>query len=137
MRASALLHVRACVELSTCVCMCVCVLPQNLALIVLGVGAVFSVIFHLGTTESGRTKERVRPKAEEVEEEDEEQGASRPLLPKPRTQLLLLQWKCWLRQPSFYQVREESRSSFLEGVVVLTAGLALGCRWPSSTCPPG
>lgn len=41
------------------------------------------------------------------EEEDEEQSASQPLLPKSRTLLLLLQWKCWLRQPSFYQVRRE------------------------------
>uniref|UniRef100_A0A674PIF3 Major facilitator superfamily domain containing 12a n=1 Tax=Takifugu rubripes TaxID=31033 RepID=A0A674PIF3_TAKRU len=79
---------------------------KNLALIVLGVGAVFSVFFHVGTAESRQTKE-VRHKREEEEkqqEEDEEQSASRPLLPKSRTLLLLLQWKCWLRQPSFYQV---------------------------------
>ncbi|XP_056912395.1 major facilitator superfamily domain-containing protein 12a isoform X4 [Takifugu flavidus] len=78
---------------------------KNLALIVLGVGAVFSVFFHVGTAESRQTKE-VRHKREEEEkqqEEDEEQSASRPLLPKSRTLLLLLQWKCWLRQPSFYQ----------------------------------
>ncbi|TNM98321.1 hypothetical protein fugu_014567 [Takifugu bimaculatus] len=86
---------------------------KNLALIVLGVGAVFSVFFHVGTAESRQTKE-VRHKREEEEkqqEEDEEQSASRPLLPKSRTLLLLLQWKCWLRQPSFYQVRRE-RATF-------------------------
>lgn len=39
------------------------------------------------------------------EEEEEEEGAERrPLLSRPRTLSSLLQWKCWLRQPSFYQV---------------------------------
>uniref|UniRef100_H3DMX9 Major facilitator superfamily domain containing 12a n=1 Tax=Tetraodon nigroviridis TaxID=99883 RepID=H3DMX9_TETNG len=64
---------------------------KNLALIVLAVGAVSSVVFHLGTAERRLTEEEARQ-------------ASRPLLPSSQTQQLLLQWKCWLRQPSFYQV---------------------------------
>ncbi|KAG7525643.1 hypothetical protein JOB18_029951 [Solea senegalensis] len=76
---------------------------RNLALIVLGVGALFSVFFHLGTTES-------RPEAAGYEgggggeEEEEEEGERRPLLPRPKASSSLLQWKCWLQQPSFYQV---------------------------------
>ncbi|XP_073346762.1 major facilitator superfamily domain-containing protein 12-like [Pagrus major] len=66
---------------------------RNLALIVLGIGAIFCVFFHLGTTES-------RPEGGEEEQE----GERRPLLPRPRTVSSLLQWKCWLQQPSFYQV---------------------------------
>lgn len=76
---------------------------KNLALIVLGLGAVFSVFFHLGTTESRQATEEVRHTREEVEE-DEEQSASKPLLPRSQRRPLLLQWKCWLQQPSFYQV---------------------------------
>uniref|UniRef100_A0A671TY80 Major facilitator superfamily domain-containing protein 12 n=1 Tax=Sparus aurata TaxID=8175 RepID=A0A671TY80_SPAAU len=53
---------------------------RNLALIVLVIGALFCIFFHLGTTES------------------------RPLLRRPKTVSSLLQWKCWLQQPSFYQV---------------------------------
>lgn len=34
----------------------------------------------------------------------EEEGERRPLLPRPKTNSPLLQWKCWLRQPAFYQV---------------------------------
>ncbi|XP_036940504.1 major facilitator superfamily domain-containing protein 12-like [Acanthopagrus latus] len=67
---------------------------KNLALIVLGIGAVFCIFFHLGTTES-------RP---EGGEEEQEEGERRPLLRRPRTVSSLLQWKCWLQQPSFYQV---------------------------------
>lgn len=64
---------------------------RNLALIVLGIGLVFSLLFHLGTREH-----RSRP-GEEVE--------NSPLLATRRTTLSeLLQWKCWLRQQSFYQV---------------------------------
>lgn len=110
---------------------------QNLALIVLAVGAVSSVVFHLGTAERRLTEEEARQKREEVEEEEEEQGASRPLLPSSQTQQLLLQWKCWLRQPSFYQVSEENRQSSPGGAAVLTGRLVFACRWPFSTCPPG
>lgn len=72
---------------------------RNLSLIVLGIGTLFSLIFHLGITER-------RPGAEgEAEgQEGEEEAERRPLLPRPETSSGLLQWKCWLRQPSFYQV---------------------------------
>uniref|UniRef100_A0A6Q2WXA1 Major facilitator superfamily domain containing 12 n=1 Tax=Esox lucius TaxID=8010 RepID=A0A6Q2WXA1_ESOLU len=56
---------------------------RNLSLIVLGIGALFSLVFHLGTKET---------KGGEGEKE-----AISP--PQP-----LLSWKCWLEQPSFYQV---------------------------------
>lgn len=69
---------------------------QNLALIVVGLGAVFSLIFHLGTKE--------KPYPPGVLPEPEE---STPLLHKeplgPTRPLLL--WKDWLLEPSFYQVQ--------------------------------
>ncbi|XP_018551465.1 major facilitator superfamily domain-containing protein 12 [Lates calcarifer] len=82
---------------------------RNLALIVLGIGTLFSIFFHLGTTEQrpGATGEaggeEARRKRMEQEEEEEE-GEQRPLLPRAKTSPSLLQWKCWLQQPSFYQV---------------------------------
>ncbi|XP_047445714.1 major facilitator superfamily domain-containing protein 12-like [Mugil cephalus] len=84
---------------------------RNLALIVLGIGALFSIFFHLGTTErrlgageeeEGGEERRKRRRREEEEEEAE--GERRPLLPRSDTSSSLLQWKCWLQQPSFYQV---------------------------------
>ncbi|KAM9322538.1 major facilitator superfamily domain-containing protein 12-like [Pholidichthys leucotaenia] len=71
---------------------------RNLSLIVLGVGTLFSIIFHVGTSE------RSIRAAREEEEEEEVEGVRRPLLPRSDTPSVLLQWKCWLRQPSFYQV---------------------------------
>lgn len=73
---------------------------RNLALIVLGIGAVFSLIFHLGTKERGSN---VEARGDE-EKEEEEEGERRPLLPRTKTNSPLLQWKCWLQQPAFYQV---------------------------------
>ncbi|XP_019963938.1 major facilitator superfamily domain-containing protein 12 [Paralichthys olivaceus] len=72
---------------------------RNLALIVLGIGALFSIFFHLGTKESRQGEARgedVRKRMEEEEETSE--------LPHSKTPSSLLQWKCWLQQPSFYQV---------------------------------
>ncbi|XP_058138265.1 major facilitator superfamily domain-containing protein 12 [Dasypus novemcinctus] len=60
---------------------------RNLSLLVVGVGAVFSLLFHLGTREGRR-----RPA------EPEEHS---PLL-SPARRLLL--WRHWLREPAFYQV---------------------------------
>ncbi|XP_033838971.1 major facilitator superfamily domain-containing protein 12-like [Periophthalmus magnuspinnatus] len=66
---------------------------RNLALIVLAIGLVFSLIFHLGTSEH-------RSRAEATED-----GEQSPLLASRTTTLsATLQWKCWLKQPSFYQV---------------------------------
>ncbi|NXI31638.1 MFS12 protein, partial [Sterrhoptilus dennistouni] len=67
---------------------------RNLALIVVGLGAVFSLIFHLGT------KEKPYPPGVLPEPE------STPLLHKepPGPPRPLLLWKDWLLEPSFYQV---------------------------------
>lgn len=64
--------------------------PQNLSLLVVGIGAIFSLLFHLGTREGRKQL---------VEEPDEHS----PLL-APTTARPLLLWKHWLRQPAFYQV---------------------------------
>ncbi|XP_040911552.1 major facilitator superfamily domain-containing protein 12-like [Toxotes jaculatrix] len=82
---------------------------RDLALIVLGIGALFSVVFHLGTTEwkPGAGGETAGPEARTrrtEEEEDEEEMERRPLLYRSKASSSLLQWKCWLQQPSFYQV---------------------------------
>ncbi|XP_073180437.1 major facilitator superfamily domain-containing protein 12 isoform X2 [Lepidochelys kempii] len=68
---------------------------RNLSLIVVAVGAVFSLLFHLGT------KEQRNPQARLLEPEEHT-----PLLKKghksPPRPLLL--WNHWLREPAFYQV---------------------------------
>uniref|UniRef100_G3PP31 Major facilitator superfamily domain-containing protein 12 n=1 Tax=Gasterosteus aculeatus aculeatus TaxID=481459 RepID=G3PP31_GASAC len=64
---------------------------RNLALIVLAIGALFSLLFHLGITE--------RRPAADGDGEDRE-----PRLSLSRPSSSLLQWRCWLQQPSFYQV---------------------------------
>ena len=73
----------------------------------LGIGALFSLFFHLGIKEkssgaAGEVGGEEGRKRVEEEEEEEEEGERRPLL--PATSSFLLQWKCWLQQPSFYQV---------------------------------
>ncbi|XP_055722035.1 major facilitator superfamily domain-containing protein 12-like isoform X2 [Salvelinus fontinalis] len=81
---------------------------RNLSLIVLGIGALSSVLFHLGTREEQRgAGEEKREEEEEEGEEGEEKGERRPLIPRPQAAgpaQSLLRWKCWLKQPSFYQV---------------------------------
>lgn len=66
--------------------------PQNLSLLVVGIGAIFSLLFHLGTREGRKQL---------VEEPDEHS----PLL-APTTARPLVLWKHWLWQPAFYQVRD-------------------------------
>lgn len=75
---------------------------RNLSLIVLGIGALFSVVFHLGTREKRRGGEGKRD-----EEEEEEEGERRPLISAPQAPAAvqpLLRWSDWFTQPSFYQV---------------------------------
>ncbi|XP_009704503.1 PREDICTED: major facilitator superfamily domain-containing protein 12, partial [Cariama cristata] len=68
---------------------------RNLSLIVVGLGAVFSLIFHLGT------KEKPYPPGSLPQLEE-----STPLLQKEPTSppRPLLIWKDWLLEPAFYQV---------------------------------
>ncbi|KAG7230585.1 hypothetical protein INR49_025302 [Caranx melampygus] len=64
---------------------------RMLALIVIGTGALFSLIFHVGTKEAPRVSE---PENQLIPPSLSEQPAPRPVL----------QWNQWLREPSFYQV---------------------------------
>ncbi|XP_075031205.1 major facilitator superfamily domain-containing protein 12 isoform X4 [Calonectris borealis] len=68
---------------------------RNLSLIVVGLGAVFSLVFHLGT------KEKPYPPGSLPQLEE-----STPLLQKEPTSPTrpLLIWKDWLLEPAFYQV---------------------------------
>ncbi|XP_068776409.1 major facilitator superfamily domain-containing protein 12 isoform X2 [Struthio camelus] len=79
---------------------------RNLSLIVMGLGAVFSLIFHLGTKEKPYPL-GVLPQPEE----------STPLLHKdpasPPRPLLL--WKHWLLEPAFYQL------TYFVGILVILA----------------
>ncbi|XP_028260156.1 major facilitator superfamily domain-containing protein 12 [Parambassis ranga] len=64
---------------------------RTLALIVMGIGALFSLIFHVGTKQETLASER----------EDQ------LLVPSPSQEAfprLVFQWKHWLKEPSFYQV---------------------------------
>uniref|UniRef100_A0A8C3PHA0 Major facilitator superfamily domain containing 12 n=1 Tax=Calidris pygmaea TaxID=425635 RepID=A0A8C3PHA0_9CHAR len=71
-------------------------LTQNLSLIVVGLGALFSLIFHLGT------KEKPYPPGSLPQLEE-----GTPLLQKepPTPSSPLLIWRDWLLEPAFYQVR--------------------------------
>ncbi|XP_031164286.1 major facilitator superfamily domain-containing protein 12 isoform X1 [Sander lucioperca] len=64
---------------------------RTLALIMLGIGALFSMIFHIGT------KEKVS--ASRCEDQLLIPSPSQEVLPHP-----IFQWKHWLKEPSFYQV---------------------------------
>ncbi|KAL6104737.1 mfsd12 [Pungitius sinensis] len=83
---------------------------RNLALIVLAIGALFSLLFHLGITERrpgadvDAGQEEGRRRMEEEEEVVEEEEESEPRRGFSKTSSSLLQWRCWLQQPSFYQV---------------------------------
>ncbi|XP_056149233.1 major facilitator superfamily domain-containing protein 12-like [Lampris incognitus] len=84
---------------------------RNLALIVLGIGCLFSLLFHLGTKERRAGAEREAEGGDgRSREEEEEEEERKPLLPhsrpssSPPHQSAVLQWRCWLKQPSFYQV---------------------------------
>ncbi|XP_060753762.1 major facilitator superfamily domain-containing protein 12-like isoform X2 [Neoarius graeffei] len=69
---------------------------RNLCLIVWAIGVFFSLLFHLGTRET---------KAGGVEDEGEI-GERSPLLPRStlNSPSAPLQWRHWLKEPSFYQV---------------------------------
>ncbi|MBN3301892.1 MFS12 protein, partial [Amia calva] len=69
---------------------------RNLALIVVGIGAVFSLLFHFGTKEKGHSP------VEAASDDREKQPLILRALPaQPHS---LLQWKHWLKEPAFYQV---------------------------------
>ncbi|XP_063771413.1 major facilitator superfamily domain-containing protein 12 isoform X4 [Pseudophryne corroboree] len=70
---------------------------RTLALIVVGTGALFSLLFHLGTKEKQSFQLLVETEEQQRDSLDEQTMHSNP--PK---QLLL--WKDWLVEPSFYQV---------------------------------
>ncbi|RXM91543.1 Major facilitator superfamily domain-containing protein 12, partial [Acipenser ruthenus] len=69
---------------------------RNLALIVIGLGSVFSLLFHIGTKEKGRPLPAASCPADERQ----------PLITRSQDAggCSLLQWKHWLLEPAFYQV---------------------------------
>ncbi|KAK1152570.1 major facilitator superfamily domain-containing protein 12 [Acipenser oxyrinchus oxyrinchus] len=69
---------------------------RNLALIVIGLGSVFSLLFHIGTKEKGRPLPATPRPADERQ----------PLITRSQDAggRSLLQWKHWLLEPAFYQV---------------------------------
>ncbi|XP_067452606.1 major facilitator superfamily domain containing 12b [Thunnus thynnus] len=64
---------------------------RTLSLIMLGIGALFSLIFHVGTKEAASGSER--------ETQLLTPSSSHEVLPPP-----VFKWKHWLKEPSFYQV---------------------------------
>ncbi|XP_068427534.1 major facilitator superfamily domain-containing protein 12a isoform X2 [Clinocottus analis] len=77
---------------------------RNLALIVLAIGALFALLFHLGIKERRIADGEAGEERKRMEEEEEDEGEGVPRHPRFKTSSPLLQWKCWLQQPSFYQV---------------------------------
>ncbi|XP_075706083.1 major facilitator superfamily domain-containing protein 12 [Rhinoderma darwinii] len=67
---------------------------RTLALIVVGIGALFSLLFHIGTKENSSFQRLPETDAENVDLHKQLSS-----LPEP-----LLLWKHWLLEPSFYQV---------------------------------
>lgn len=76
----------------------VCCCFQNLSLIVLAIGVLFSVFFHLGTREAQAGGGE--------DEEGGDEGERTPLLTRSTlsSPSVALRWRDWLKEPSFYQV---------------------------------
>ncbi|XP_069505543.1 major facilitator superfamily domain-containing protein 12 isoform X1 [Ambystoma mexicanum] len=70
---------------------------RNLALLMVGLGSLFSVMFHIGTKEEKQQYARL------PEPEEPAQGPARDCKRRSPAQSLL-RWKDWLKEPSFYQV---------------------------------
>ncbi|TSK49629.1 Major facilitator superfamily domain-containing protein 12 [Bagarius yarrelli] len=70
---------------------------KNLSLIVWAIGMLFSLLFHLGTRET-------RAGGNEDDEEGVDEGERKPLLIRSTPSSPVLQWKHWLKEPSFYQM---------------------------------
>ncbi|XP_069505544.1 major facilitator superfamily domain-containing protein 12 isoform X2 [Ambystoma mexicanum] len=69
---------------------------RNLALLMVGLGSLFSVMFHIGTKEEKQQYARL------PEPEEPAQGPARDCKRRSPAQSLL-RWKDWLKEPSFYQ----------------------------------
>ncbi|KAE8631340.1 hypothetical protein XENTR_v10001158 [Xenopus tropicalis] len=70
---------------------------RALALIMVGVGSLFSLLFHIGTKEKPQTFHRLLETDDPDSPHSEEPRLSEPPVP-------LMVWKRWLMEPSFYQV---------------------------------
>ncbi|XP_035667594.1 major facilitator superfamily domain-containing protein 12-like isoform X1 [Branchiostoma floridae] len=74
---------------------------RNLAFIAIGIGLLFSFIFHMGT------KEPLRPNRAESVTEDEpiiQEDEENELIVKKKIRRKKMSWKCWLKEVQFYQV---------------------------------
>lgn len=72
---------------------------RNLGIIVVCIGALLSLLFHLGTQEK-----RSRPRQEEAGSSPGERQSLLNNATVSSSPSSLLQWQHWLKQPSFYQV---------------------------------
>eukprot|EP00058_Branchiostoma_floridae_P016136 XP_002601624.1 hypothetical protein BRAFLDRAFT_85807 [Branchiostoma floridae] len=73
---------------------------RNLAFIAIGIGLLFSFIFHMGT------KEPLRPNRAESVTEDEpiiQEDEENELIVKKKIRRKKMSWKCWLKEVQFYQ----------------------------------